>query len=403
MKDAVADDARWTRYQKWLVCLTAITIVFDGMDNQLLGITIPSLIADWHVPRAAFSPVVSLGYGGMIVGGALAGYAGDRVGRRLALLASVAVFGVGSLAVAAVNGVTALAALRFFAGLGLGGALPNATALAAEYVPRNRRAIAVTITIVSVPLGGTLAGLFAIRAIPVIGWRGMFVVGGVLPLMAAVALWRLLPESPRFLAERSVARAQLRDLFAPLLRRDTLALWVAFFSCLLSVYLAFSWLPSILSGAGLGPAVASTGITVFNLGGVVGALCGGALITRFGSRVTMLPMAAGAVAGALILSRMPLHPGMDVLRLMALLTFTGGLINAVQTTMFALAAHVYPTAMRSTGVGTAVSFGRLGAVLTGYAGPWALAYAGSASFFGLMSAAVFVTFIALACVRRHIE
>jgi AAHS family 4-hydroxybenzoate transporter-like MFS transporter len=167
--------------------------------------------------------------------------------------------------------------------------------------------------------------------------------------------------------------------------------------------LGFSWLPSIIAGAGLGPALASTGITVFNLGGVVGALSGGVLITRFGSRSTMLTMAAGAVVGAIALSRMPLHAGTDVVRLLAMLAFTGGLINAVQTTMYALAAHVYPTSMRSTGVGAASAFGRIGAVLSGYAGPWALAYAGAASFFGLMGAAVFVTLIALACVRRHIE
>lgn len=405
---AIDEDGPWTAYQKWLVCLTALTIVFDGMDNQLLGITIPALIADWHVARSAFAPVVSLGFAGMIVGGAVAGFAGDRVGRRAALLTSIALFGVCTLAVAWVDSVPALAALRFVTGLGLGGAMPNATALAAEYVPRNRRALAVTITIVCVPLGGTLAGLAAIKALPLLGWRGMFVAGGVLPILAAAALSRLLPESPRFLAERASRqagdrRARVADLFAREYRRDTLALWVAFFSCLLSVYLGFSWLPSIISGAGLSGGLASTGISVFNLGGVFGALCGGALITRFGSRVTMLPMAAGAVAGALTLSRLPLHPGMDVLRLMAMLAFTGGLINAVQTTMFALAAHVYPTAMRSTGVGAASSFGRIGAVLSGYAGPWALAYAGSTSFFALMGGAVFVTFIGLAFVRRHVE
>jgi AAHS family 4-hydroxybenzoate transporter-like MFS transporter len=406
---AFAEDGPWTPYQKWLVCLTAVTIVFDGMDNQLLGITIPALTADWHVARTAFAPVVSLGFLGMIVGGAAAGFWGDRVGRRIALLTSIAVFGVCTLAIALADGLASLAALRFLTGLGLGGAMPNATALAAEYVPRNRRALAVTITVVCVPLGGTLAGLFAIRALPVIGWRGMFVAGGLLPLLTAAALFRVLPESPRFLAERAGhggghrGHVRVRDLFSSAYRRDSLALWTAFFSCLLSVYLGFSWLPSIIAGAGLGPALASSGITVFNLGGVVGALCGGALITRFGSRPTMLAMAAGAVAGAFALSRTPLHPNTDVFALLGMLAFTGGLINAVQTTMFALAAHVYPTAMRSTGVGAAAAFGRIGAVLSGYAGPWALAYAGSASFFGLMGAAVFVTLIALACVRRHID
>jgi AAHS family 4-hydroxybenzoate transporter-like MFS transporter len=400
---AAIDDGVWTGYQKWLVALTAITIVFDGIDNQLLGITIPALIAEWHVTRAAFAPVVSLGFVGMIVGAVAAGYWGDRAGRRVALLTSIAVFGVCTLGVALVHGVAALAVLRFATGIGLGGALPNATALAAEYVPRNRRALAVTLTIVCVPLGGTLAGLFAIPALPALGWRGLFIVGGILPIVTAAALSRVLPESPRYLEQRAQARSRVGDLFAAGLRRDTFALWGAFFSCLLAVYLGFSWLPSIIAGAGLSASVASSGITVFNLGGVAGALCGGALITRFGSRATMLPMAAGAVLGALVLSRMPLHPGMNVFRLMAMLAYTGGLINAVQTTMYALAAHVYPTAMRSTGVGTASSVGRTGAVLSGYAGPWALAYAGSSSFFALMAGALFVTFIALACVRRHVE
>ena len=85
-----------------------------------------------------------------------------------------------------------------------------------------------------------------------------------------------------------------------------------------------------------------------------------------------------------------------------MLTLTGGLINAVQTTMYALAAHVYPTAIRAGGVGTAVAFGRLGAILVGYAGPWALEYRGSESFFWLMAGALVVTSLSLATVRRHV-
>jgi AAHS family 4-hydroxybenzoate transporter-like MFS transporter len=199
-----------------------------------------------------------------------------------------------------------------------------------------------------------------------------------------------------------VARAPFRALFDRDLRLDTIALWGAFFSCLLAVYLGFSWLPSILTAAGLGADVANTGITLFNLGGVAGAIAGGMLITRFGSRVTMLTMAAGAACGACVLSAMSLSSHSSVAPILVMLAITGGLINAVQTTMYALAAHVYATRMRATGVGTAVAIGRAGAILSGYAGPWALAYNGSASFFGLMAAAVAAAFVALACVRRHV-
>jgi AAHS family 4-hydroxybenzoate transporter-like MFS transporter len=426
------DEGRWTPYQKLLVALSAVTIIFDGIDNQLLGVAIPSLMREWAASRAAFAPVASLGLFGMMVGGAIAGIAGDRFGRRKLLLLSMTLFGMSTLGMAGVQTIRALAILRFITGLGLGGALPNAAALSAEYVPRNRRALAVTLTIVCVPLGASLAGLIAARALPAFGWRGLFAGGGTLPLLTAAALFTVLPESPRYLArhrERWVELAALlrrmghtleetavfhdetvaprsgsrvADLFSEGYARDTVLLWIAFFSCLVAIYLGFTWLPSVIAGAGLA-SLSSTSVGVFNLGGVAGALAGGVLITRFGSRAPMLLMAAGAAVGCIFLSRMTLDAHTSVAALLGALTFTGGLTNAVQTTLYALAGHVYPTRVRATGIGTAASVGRAGAVLSGYAGPWALAYGGSAAFFALMGASVFVTLLALAGVHRHVE
>jgi AAHS family 4-hydroxybenzoate transporter-like MFS transporter len=414
------------------VCLTAATVIFDGIDNQLLGVALPTMMREWDAERPAFAPAVSMGYAGMMVGGALAGIAGDRFGRRQALLGSVAAFGAMTLAAAAANGIAALAALRFLAGIGLGGALPNAATLAAEFVPTAQRPMAVTATIVCVPLGAMLAGILGGQWLETAGWRALFVAGGVVPLVAAGALWRLLPESPRFLArhparwpelvrlagqlgrrlprdaafsdstEQSVARAPLSSLFDAEFRRDTLALWLSFCSCLLAVYLGFSWLPTVLADAGFGPGVASGSITAFNLGGVVGALVGGALMSRIGSRAAMLTMSVGAVAGAIALGMMKVSNDAPLAPIMIMLTITGGLINAIQTTMYALATNVYPSAVRATGVGAATAVGRAGAILSGYAGPWSLAYSGSASYFWLIAAAMVACFAALASVRRHV-
>ena len=431
--ERVLNEGRWTGYQQWLVFLTALTIIFDGFDNQLLGVALPTIMREWGVTRGAFAPVVSLGYLGMMIGGTLAGYAGDRIGRRNALLWCMVIFGAATVVVAGVNDVGTLGILRLIAGIGLGGAMPNAAALAAEYVPLRQRPFAVTLAIVCVPLGATLAGFAAIAALPTVGWRGLFVIGGITPIVAAVALLWLMPESPRYLvrhrsrwkelaallrrmghdvgAEPTFAqvgdasgstRTSLGSIFGADLRVDTLALWAAFFSCLLAVYLGFSWLPTILTGAGLGSAVASTGLTAFNLGGVVGALVGGKLLSRYGSRVMMIGMAAAAVVCALIMSQMTIASTSAVLPILVMLTLTGSLINAVQTTMYALAAHVYPTAVRAGGVGTAVAVGRSGAILVGSAGPWALERGGSESFFWLMAAALVVTCLALATVRRHV-
>jgi AAHS family 4-hydroxybenzoate transporter-like MFS transporter len=430
---ALLDGGRAGAYQRWLVFLTALTIVFDGIDNQLLGVVLPTLMSEWRLPRSAFAPAVSLSYAGMMVGGALAGIAGDRLGRRNALLISMAVFGATTLAAAAAYDIASLGALRFLAGVGLGGALPNAATLAAEYVPREQRPMAVTSTIVCVPLGAMLAGILGIRLLPHLGWRPLFVIGGAVPLVAAVVFARLLPESPRYLArhpsrwpelvtlvarlghavpagasftdstERSVDRTPISSLFDAEFRRDTVALWLSFSSCLFAVYLGFSWLPTVLASAGFSSAVASGGITAFNLGGVVGALASGAVMSRVGSRAAMLTMTAGAIAGAIALSQTTLSVDAPLAPLMILLTITGGLINAVQTTMYALATNVYPAAVRATGVGAAVGVGRVGAILSGFAGPWALSLRGSASYFALIAAAMAGCLLALASVARHIQ
>jgi MFS transporter, AAHS family, 4-hydroxybenzoate transporter len=430
---SLIEEASWRPYHTWLIVLTALTIVFDGVDIQLLGIVVPTIMKEWGVSRGAFAPVLSASSLGMMIGGAVGGIAGDRFGRRTALLSSVAFFGVMTIAAGLTGTVGSLGWLRLAAGLGLGGALPNAASLAAEYVPRARRPVAVTSTIVCIPLGATLAGLLGIRALPMLGWRGLFVLGGAIPVAIAVSLWMLIPESPSYLAARkqrwpdlrqflrrigqqmddsatpnlvnvdrgSRSRMSLAGILQPDLRRDTFALWTAYFSCLLSVYLGFSWLTSLLVSAGFSESVASQGITAFNLGGVIGALGGASLISRVGSRRAMLFMTAGAIAGALGLAATPIAPKTGVVVVLALLTLTGGLINAVQTTMYALGTHVYPTHVRATGVGTAVGIGRVGAITAGFAGAWVLS-SGSSSFFILMAAAMSVCFLALASIHRHV-
>jgi AAHS family 4-hydroxybenzoate transporter-like MFS transporter len=400
----LSEKERWTSRARWLVALVALTILFDGADNQLLGLVIPRIMSDWHVARSAFAPVVSLGYLGMMIGGAAGGFFGDRLGRRSALLGSVGVFGVMTMLGASATTPASLAILRLLAGLGLGGAMPNAAALSAEYVPARVRAIAVTLTIVCVPLGAALAGAVAIRVLPVYGWPMLFIGGGVVPIAVAAVLAFLLPESPAFrnrLVEQGSAIAAAPALFGRELRRDTIALWAAFFSCLLAVYLGFSWLTSTLTAAGLGASAAAGGITAFNSGGVAGALVGGAAISRFGSRVSMLALAALGAVAAGTLAVIPIAPA-SVVSVMVMVALMGAAIHGAQTTMFALAAHVYPTPIRASGVGSAVAFGRIGAVLTGYAGSWAMDFGGARAFFGLLALMMAVAFIALASVRRHV-
>src|ERR1041385_4351402 len=163
---AVLDEGRWTGYQKLLVFGTALAIILDGVDNQLLPNTIPTLIKEWGQPRPAFVNAQSSGPWGMMIGGLIGGAVGDRFGRRPALLLSVVTFALVTIAISFVNSLEALLVLRFLAGVGLGGAMPNAATLASEYVPRRQRPSAVTMTIVCIPLGGFVAAELAARVIP---------------------------------------------------------------------------------------------------------------------------------------------------------------------------------------------------------------------------------------------
>jgi AAHS family 4-hydroxybenzoate transporter-like MFS transporter len=166
-------------------------------------------------------------------------------------------------------------------------------------------------------------------------------------------------------------------------------------------YVAIQLVPAMLSGAGFDQPSASRGLTMVNIGGVVGAVMGALIIQRLGSRITMLGMSAIAVVCSLVMSQIPLNP-MDTFNLMAMFLITGGLLNAVQTTMYALAAHVYPTEIRSTGVGAAVAFGRVGNVLAVYVGNYALNLGGSPAYFTSWAILMALVFLSLAIIGRHV-
>lgn len=430
---AIIDAGRWTGYQKLVSALVALVIVFDGFDNQVLGFALPAIVGEWGVDRSAFAPVVALGLIGMAIGTALAGIVGDRFGRRPTLIGTMLLFACATAGISLAQDLTAVSVLRFLAGAGIGGALPNAAALTAEFAPARSRAVAVTLTIVCVPMGGIIGGLLAARLLPTLGWRSLFVIGGAAPVALALLLLAVLPESPRYLARHArrwpelarllarcghrtspgigftdlteqVAgrRAGLGALFAGFYRRDTLALWAAFFFTLMAVYTAFSWMPTMLAANGLDLATSSNGLTAYNFGGVMGALCGAALISLYGSRWVMVGMACGGALSALVLMLTPIRVEGSHALLVSLLGAHGFFVNSVQTTLYALAAHVYMTSVRATGTGAALAVGRLGAILSSFIGATVLA-GGASGYYQMLAVAMSGCCMGLLVVRRHVE
>jgi AAHS family 4-hydroxybenzoate transporter-like MFS transporter len=427
---AVLDEGQFGGYQKLLVFATAMTIILDGFDNQVMGGAIPVLMREWHKTRGDFSYVLTAGMVGMMVGGAIGGVLGDKFGRRNALLGSVITFGVLTIGVAFATDITTLVVLRFLAGLGLGGAMPTATAISSEYVPKRRRPVAVTLTVICVPLGGAFAGWIGGYILPRYGWRVLFGVGGTLPLLLAAFLFKVLPESPRYLAslqarwgelrtllrklghdvdpdaafvdshEKATRKASVAELFVPEFRADTIALLACFLFCFFGAYMGTNWVPSMLDRAKFDVGTASYGLLAWNLGVLVFALLAAFIIPRIGSRSTMLVLAAGSVAGCVTLAMMTISPA-QVMPVFIMLGITGGMVNATQTTMYALAANVYPTNIRGTGVGTTVAFGRIGGVLSPLVGASVLDR-GTQPYFFAIAGTMTVTFMALASVRRHV-
>ena len=427
------DEGRWTTYQKLFTMLAAVAVMFDGFDIQILGFAIPSIMREWHVTRADFAPVLAIGLAGMALGSPLAGYCGDRWGRRIALLASVVLFGAATVATAFSHGLVELAMLRFLTGMGAGGALPNASALATEFAPLRRRPVAVTLTIVCVPLGGMIGGFGAARILPLWGWHTLYVLGGGAPALLALVLLWLLPESPRYLArhpgrwgelvklldrmghrvapesqfeDRLEAHAEkhlgLRCLFLPAFRRNTIGLWVAFFSSLTGVYLVFGWLPAMLTEMGFDVGTASSGLAAYNFGGVIGVMIWAWLISASGSRGPLVWAALGAAATPLAMLFLSMKPGEGGLLLVAGFGLHGLFVNAIQVALFALAAHVYPTAIRATGVAAAAAIGRVGGLVSSFAGA-AVIQAGSRTYLTFLSICVLGAGAGILVVTRHFE
>jgi AAHS family 4-hydroxybenzoate transporter-like MFS transporter len=427
----VLDQGRWTTYQKLLTVLAAIAVTFDGFDIQILGFAIPSIMREWHLTRADFAPVLAIGLAGMALGSPLAGYCGDRFGRRIALIGCVVLFGAATIATAFSQGLTELAMLRFLTGMGAGGALPNASALVAEFAPMRRRPMAVTYTIVCVPLGGMIGGLGAARILPVWGWHVLYMLGGAAPIVLAIALLWLLPESPRYLAHHPGRWGELARLLGRMghpvppgcrfvdaaermepkrsallsflgreYLRDTIGLWVAFFACLNGIYLIFGWLPAMLAAQGLDLGTSSAGLAAYNFGGVLGVLIWASVVSAVGSRMPLLWGALAGAASAMALQYVRFQPGDGHALLIAGFGLHGLFANAVQTTLYALSAHVYPTKVRASGVAAAAAIGRIGAMVSSFTGA-SIIQAGSGSYLKVLAACMICTSVGVAVVRNH--
>lgn len=384
------DDSPISRLQILVVILCAMINLLDGMDSQSIGIAAPFIAANLGLKPAAFGPIFSAALLGAALGAIGFGALADRVGRKPLLVLALIIIGIFTLLTAMAPSVPALLALRFMAGVGLGGATPCFITLTSEYAPARSRAAWVTLMWAGFPLGGMIGGFTNSLLILQFGWRAIFYLGGVLPLLLAAVLIVLLPESLKFLALRAdgaaAARRILRRMGTTSLTEDsgltadddrlpglslrqvfshgravgTLLLWVPFFTSFGILSVAVLWTPSLLRLNGISPAATAFVVAFNGLGACIGQGSAGRLVERFGVLATLVP---SFLLGAL--ATVGLGYGAASVTLAA--TFIGlvGLfLGLASGGAIALAALFYPTAIRSTGVGLGMASGRFGQVIS---------------------------------------
>jgi AAHS family 4-hydroxybenzoate transporter-like MFS transporter len=371
------DDQPIRAFQVMVAVLCGLVAFLDGFDAQAMGYVAPALTADLHIARPLLGSVISSGLVGMAVGALVFGPLADRFGRKPVLVASALTFGIGSLLTSFAASVETLSAWRVLTGLGLGGALPNAIALTSEYVPDRVRSTAVTGMMCGFSLGAAFGGVIAAALIPQFGWRSVFVVGGGFPLVIALVAAVWLPESRSFAAAReagAVARFPVAGLFQERYAFGTIIIWIVYFMSLLDLYFLNSWLPTIMSDAGMKVETAILVTTLFQFGGTAGALVLGRILDRHRSFYVLTACYLFAALSIVLTG----EAGKTV-ALLAVTVFCAGIgVIGGQNASHALSSAYYPTALRSTGVGWALGIGRVGSIVGPVVGGLLLARSGGA-------------------------
>ncbi len=376
-----------TAFQLGAIAVCIGLNMLDGFDILAMSFSASGVKAAWNLQNSELGALLSAGLVGMALGSLFLAPCADRWGRRRIVLLAGMIAGIGMLGSTAARGFADLLALRALTGIGIGATIASAAVVVSEYAPGRWRGAALAAYATGYPVGATIGGALTALAIPRYGWRSAFAIGAAMSLVLLLVAWRRLPESLDFLvtrrppgalsrlnallgrmslpavsvlpeppaAEADAGRTPLRLLLTP----TTVLVWVTFFCTMAAFYFIVSWTPRLLNAAGLTATQGLTGGVLLNLGGIVG--CGGFAVAAARADARRLLLGA-LVASALLIAAF----GIAVHRLdLALWTalLLGVISNAAMAGLYSVGPPLYPTAVRATGMGSAIGIGRLGAIL----------------------------------------
>jgi MFS transporter, AAHS family, 4-hydroxybenzoate transporter len=385
------DEGGFGPFQIRMLIWTIILGMIDGYDIGAIAFAAPHLVRDWHLQPGDVKWVLTASNIGVLFGSQLMGFVGDRYGRKTTLIVSNLLFGVLTFAAAYSTDLMQLFWLRFFAGFGIGGVIPNIVAINAESAPRRLRATVAIIAVGFVPTGGALAGFASAALIPHYGWPILFYIGGVIPVVAALGGMIGLPESIKYMALHESGRAKMANLVAAIrpgfevpanarfviedeqqapssnpvyLFRNgmwliTPLLWLLFTFNLMGYFFLISWTPTMLAAAQLPQATAALAGAALQIGGTVGAL----VLCWWLQRHRFFAIAILFVAAVPVVASIG-YAGMTSAAALLAATFLGGfLVLGIQSGINVSGALVYPTSLRANGSGWELGLGRLGSII----------------------------------------
>lgn len=384
------DASRMSSYQWLIIAVTTFLNALDGYDVLAMAFTATSVTKEFGLTGSQLGWLLSAGLIGMAVGSLVLGPFADRYGRRKILIVALAINALGLFLSTTANSAVELGLWRVVTGLGVGGILASATVITSEYANARRRGMAVSIFTAGYGLGATLGGMGATQLIPAFGWRSVFLIGGLLTLVAIALVIVLMPESVDYLRARRPrnATAKLQNiarrlriegqvelgaapahtgkpqgsvaaLLSPRYRTASLLLWISFFVIMFGFYFANSWTPRLLVESGMTEQQGIIGGLMLTMGGTFGSLLYGALTTKWDARLTLMAFTVlSAVTLVLFITTTSLP----------LLAFSSGvvvgmLVNGCIAGLYTVAPMTYEPGVRTTGVGWGIGVGRAGAIL----------------------------------------
>jgi MFS transporter, AAHS family, 4-hydroxybenzoate transporter len=359
--------ARLSGLQLSSILICFLMNMLDGMDVLVISYTAASIQTAWGVAAPAFGIVFSAGLLGMVIGGMGLSPLADRVGRRTLILGCAGLMGVSVIGTSFAQSLPQLIGFRLVSGIGIGGMLASTATLTAEYAPAKTKDFWVSFVMAGYPIGAVLSGLATAQIIVQSGWQTVFLLAGVVTLLTLPLVWFFLGESFRPKTGQTEPSGRLEKNTAPsvrsLLGLPTYLLWTGLFMCFATLYFLTSWIPKLATTAGLPLELAIYAGTVYNLGAFFGIITQGYLSGRFGLRQTICGFLFGTAG---LMAGFGLVTGSAwVLVIMGFIGFgiQGGFVG-----LYSVAARLYPTQIRATGVGWAMGLGRVGSIVGPLAG-----------------------------------